>query len=283
MKKYILLQLAAFYLILNYAHAQDHQGRVPYKIYDNFNTGETFTWEPYPYQQDTGYDPAFSTKKEPAYGMKGSSLYRITRPNDALDLSQGFTKRIDLYTMGSTRVKFVFFMMSDRKPETMEVNFLKDHLFDHVSCREVHYMNGNAPDIQQECKRYADLLVKYPADIVVLGIGENTHLAFNDPHAADFNDPLIVKVVDLDEDCRTQQVNDGCFTSIEEVPAHALTITMPALFKSTYAYAIVQGSFKANAIYHTINSDISELYPSTILRKHDDATLFIDENSASKL
>ena len=162
-------------------------------------------------------------------------------------------------------------------------NFLKDRLFDHVSCREVHYMNGNAPDIQQECKRYADLLVKYPADIVVLGIGENTHLAFNDPHAADFNDPLIVKVVDLDEDCRTQQVNDGCFTSIEEVPAHALTITMPALFKSTYAYAIVPGSFKANAIYHTINSDISELYPSTILRKHDDATLFIDENSASKL
>ncbi len=162
-------------------------------------------------------------------------------------------------------------------------NFLKDRLFQNVTCREVHYMNGNAPDIQEECKRYADLLTKYPTDIVILGIGENTHLAFNDPHVADFNDPLIVKVVDLDQDCRIQQVNDGCFAAIDEVPTHALTITMPALFKSNFAYAIVPGSFKAAAIAHTINSDISELYPSTILRRHDNATLFIDENSASQL
>jgi glucosamine-6-phosphate deaminase len=162
-------------------------------------------------------------------------------------------------------------------------NFLKDRLFSKVNCREVHYLNGNAAIIQDECKRYSDLLIKYPTDIVCLGIGENTHLAFNDPHVADFNDPEIVKVVDLDQDCRTQQVNDGCFATIDVVPTHALTITMPALFKSTFAYAIVPGKFKANAIYHTINSDISELYPSTILRKHGHAVLFIDEDSASKL
>lgn len=162
-------------------------------------------------------------------------------------------------------------------------NFLKDRLFDKVSCREVHYLNGNATDLNEECKRYSDLLLKYPTDIVCLGIGENTHLAFNDPHVANFNDPEIVKVVDLDEDCRTQQVNDGCFNTLEDVPTHALTITMPALFKSTYAYAVVPGEFKANAIYHTLNSGISELYPSTILRRHDHAILFIDENSASKL
>ena len=162
-------------------------------------------------------------------------------------------------------------------------NFLKDRLFQNVKCREVHYLNGNAPDIQEECKRYAALLTKYPTDIVILGIGENTHLAFNDPHVADFNDPLNVKVVDLDQDCRIQQVNDGCFANIDEVPTHALTITMPALFKSTFAYAIVPGTFKANAIAYTINSDISELYPSTILRRHDNATLFIDEDSASKI
>lgn len=162
-------------------------------------------------------------------------------------------------------------------------NFLKDRLFSQVSCREVHYLNGNAADLKEECKRYSDLLIKYPTDIVCLGIGENTHLAFNDPHVADFNDPEIVKVVDLDQDCRNQQVNDGCFKTIDDVPTLALTITMPALFKSTYAYAIVPGKFKANAIYHTLQSDISELYPSTILRKHDHAVLFIDEDSASKL
>ena len=162
-------------------------------------------------------------------------------------------------------------------------NFLKDRLFSKVNCREVNYLNGNATDPQDECKRYSDLLINYPTDIVCLGIGENTHLAFNDPHVADFNDPLIVKVVDLDQDCRSQQVNDGCFATIDVVPTHALTITMPALFKSTFAYAIVPGKFKANAIFHTLNSDISELYPSTILRRHDHAVLFIDEDSASKL
>lgn len=161
-------------------------------------------------------------------------------------------------------------------------NFLKDRLFSQVNCRTVNYLNGNT-DPQEECKRYSDLLIKYPTDIVCLGIGENTHLAFNDPHVADFNDPLIVKVVDLDQDCRVQQVNDGCFSTIDEVPTHALTITMPALFKSTYAIAIVPGKFKANAIDHTINSEISEKYPSTILRRHDNAILFIDEDSASKL
>ncbi|MFA6946662.1 MAG: glucosamine-6-phosphate deaminase [Pedobacter sp.] len=162
-------------------------------------------------------------------------------------------------------------------------NFLKDRLFSSVSCRTVNYLNGNEADPQDECKRYSDLLIKYPTDIVCLGIGENTHLAFNDPHVADFNDPLIVKVVDLDQACRVQQVNDGCFATIDEVPTHALTITMPALFKSTYAIAIVPGKFKADAIFHTINSEISEKYPSTILRRHDHATLFIDEDSASKL
>jgi glucosamine-6-phosphate deaminase len=161
--------------------------------------------------------------------------------------------------------------------------FLKERLFDNVSCREVHYLNGLAENLEEECDRYAALLQKYPTDIVCLGIGENTHLAFNDPHVADFNDSKIVKVVDLDEACRLQQVNDGCFKTIDAVPTYALTITIPALFKSTNAYAIVPGPLKANAIYHTMNSEINETYPSTILRTHDNAVLFIDEASAAKL
>lgn len=160
--------------------------------------------------------------------------------------------------------------------------YLKERLFDFVTCREVHYLNGIA-DPAGECKRYTDLLIKYPTDIVCLGIGENTHLAFNDPHVADFNDPLMVKVVDLDEACRLQQVNDGCFPTLEAVPVYALTITIPALFKSGYASAVVPGELKANAIYHTINEPISEKYPSTILRTHPNAVLFIDEKSAQKL
>jgi glucosamine-6-phosphate deaminase len=160
--------------------------------------------------------------------------------------------------------------------------FLKERLFDKVTCREVHYINGNT-DPEAECERYAALLQKYPTDIVCFGIGENTHLAFNDPHVADFNDPKIVKVVDLDHDCRVQQVNDGCFSTINEVPTHAITITIPALFKTRSAIAVVPGKLKANAIYHTLNNEISEQYPSTILRMHPDTTLYIDVNSAEKI
>lgn len=162
-------------------------------------------------------------------------------------------------------------------------NFLKDRLFSKVLLRESHYLNGNADDLEKECNRYGQLLQKYPTDIVCLGIGENTHLAFNDPHVALFNDPEVVKVVELDEKCRYQQVNDGCFATMEEVPTHALTITIPALFKSTYAYAVVPGELKANAIYHTLNNEIEEKFPSTILREHPNAVLFIDENSAKKI
>ncbi|WP_257657133.1 glucosamine-6-phosphate deaminase [Parapedobacter lycopersici] len=162
-------------------------------------------------------------------------------------------------------------------------NFLKDRIFSKVQVGQVHYMDGNTGDPQGECNRYAALLAKYPVDIVILGIGENTHLAFNDPHVADFNDPLVVKVVDLDQDCRLQQVNDGAFPLIEDVPSHAITITIPALLEAKYAYAIVPGKFKADAIYHTVNNDISEMFPSTILRKKANAVLYIDEDSAAKL
>lgn len=115
----ILLVLA---LSAQLIFAQDKAKRVSYTIYDNFDTGEMYTWEPYPYQQDTGYDPLFGTKKEPAFGGQGHSLSRLTKPNDANDLTQGFTKRINLYTSPDTRLKFAYYFMSDRKPEKLDVS-----------------------------------------------------------------------------------------------------------------------------------------------------------------
>ena len=165
-------------------------------------------------------------------------------------------------------------------------NYLKERLFDKVTFRQVFYLNGNAANMDEECKRYSELLKRYPTDIVLLGIGENTHLAFNDPHVAYFNDPEIVKVVDLDDKNRMQQVDPNdktCFNTLEKVPTHAITLTMPALFKAGYAYAIAPGERKADAIYHTLNSEVKENYPSTILRTHNNAELYIDENSASEL
>lgn len=162
-------------------------------------------------------------------------------------------------------------------------NFLRTRFFERVALQEVHYLMGEAEDAEAECRRYAELLLRHSPDIVFMGIGENTHIAFNDPHVAHFDDPHMVKVVDLDEACRQQQVNDGCFKTLNDVPRHALTLTVPALMKADQIFCMVPGKTKAQAIYHTLGEDITERYPSTILRTHPNAALFIDKDSAELL
>jgi glucosamine-6-phosphate deaminase len=161
--------------------------------------------------------------------------------------------------------------------------FLRARLFSLVPFLSVNYINGNAYDVQDECRRYAALLDKNPPDVVCMGIGENTHIAFNDPHKADFNDPEKVKMVELDRVCRQQQVNDGCFASLKEVPGYALTLTIPTLMQATFVYCMVPGKTKAAAVAHTLNQPISKDHPSTILRKHTAAMLFVDMDSYSML
>lgn len=162
-------------------------------------------------------------------------------------------------------------------------NFLKEKIFGKLPFKSVFYLDGNAPDLDEECSRYAGLLKEYPAEIVCMGIGENAHIAFNDPHVADFNDPYLVKVIDLDPECRNQQVNDGCFKSIEEVPLKALTLTIPALMNAHYAFCMVPGKTKAKAVANTLTGEISEMFPSTILRKHPNASLFLNKDSAGQI
>jgi len=160
-------------------------------------------------------------------------------------------------------------------------HFLDHAIFGKLPFHEVHYINGNASNPEEECSRYATLLEAHPVDMVCMGIGENTHIAFNDPHVADFNDASMVKLVALDEVSRMQQVHDGCFASIEEVPRMAITLTVPALMRAASIFCVVPGINKAMAVGHTINADISALYPSTALRLHENARLYLDVNSAS--
>jgi len=162
-------------------------------------------------------------------------------------------------------------------------NFLKRGLFGIVPFKAVHYLNGNAENSELECRRYSDLLNLHKPEIVCMGIGENTHIAFNDPHVADLNDPKMVKVVDLDLQCRQQQVNDGCFASIDQVPTHALTLTVPALLRPESVFCMVPGENKSQAILHTLTESITSTYPSTVLRRHPNAILFLDKSSAGKI
>jgi glucosamine-6-phosphate deaminase len=159
-------------------------------------------------------------------------------------------------------------------------SFLKEKIFGLLPFHSVNYINGNAADPKAECARYAELLVQYPPDIVCMGIGENGHIAFNDPPVADFNDPLKVKIVELDTACRQQQVNDDCFDGLNDVPTHAITLTIPSLMAGKYIFCMVPGPKKAEAVYNTIKEEIIEKYPSSILRKHPSAFLFLDKDSS---
>jgi len=120
-------------------------------------------------------------------------------------------------------------------------------------------------------------------DLVAMGVGENGHIAFNDPPVANFNDPETMKVVELDHSCRQQQVNDGCFQTLEEVPERAYTLTIPALMRGKRLFCMVPGPTKARAIYHMLKDPIGTFCPATILRQHPDATLYLDQESASLL
>lgn len=162
-------------------------------------------------------------------------------------------------------------------------NFLKRAIFGVAPFRSVSYIDITAEDAERECERYAALLCAAPIDIVVMGIGENGHIAFNDPPVADFNDPKAVKPVVLDEICRQQQVNDGCFPSIDRVPTHAITLTCPTLASAEYLFCIVPAPTKAEAVYHTLHDKISERCPATILRTHENAVLYLDGDSSALL
>ena len=161
-------------------------------------------------------------------------------------------------------------------------NFLAEHIFDRAPFRSVHYINSAASG-EEECRRYTALLEEYPTDIVVMGIGENGHIAFNDPGVADFNDPAVIKLAKLDEVCRMQQVHDGCFASIDEVPTHAFTLTCPTLVRATYKFCIVPATTKAKAAARMLSGTVSDECPATLLRTTDNATLYLDADSASLL
>lgn len=162
-------------------------------------------------------------------------------------------------------------------------HFLQKHLLDHIDRPLSVNLIRAESDPVHECTRYAKLLAEKPIDLVCLGIGENGHLAFNDPPVANFQDPQLVKIVELDHACRQQQVNDGCFPTIDDVPTDALTLTIPALFGAREISCVVPGERKAQAVRDTLLGPISTACPASILRTHPRAMLNLDPASAALL
>ena len=162
-------------------------------------------------------------------------------------------------------------------------NFLRMQIFDKLPFASVNYINGQAEDPAKECERYEQLLVRYPVDVVCMGIGENGHIAFNDPPVADFEDKKRIKVVDLDKVCRQQQVNDGCFLSFYDVPEKAFTLTIPTLMSASKIFCVVPGERKAEAVANTLIQKRTNQYPSTILRTHNSVVIYLDKQSSQLL
>lgn len=162
-------------------------------------------------------------------------------------------------------------------------NFLRERVFDKKPFKSVQYIDITAKDPEAEAKRYEEILREHPMDICMLGIGENGHIAFNDPAEADFEDARLVKPVHLDDICRQQQVNDGCFASIDEVPQYAMTVTITGLLRAKAMFCVVPTTYKAAAAKRMLTGEIETACPCTILRKKPGARLYLDPDAASLL
>jgi glucosamine-6-phosphate deaminase len=161
--------------------------------------------------------------------------------------------------------------------------YLRERLTRKVHMKEFFEVDGTAPDPEQTAREYADKLRSADPLLCFLGIGENGHLAFNDPPVADFADPLDVKIVRLDAMCRQQQAAEGWFSSVEDVPEFAITITIPALLRVPKLIVSVPGKRKAKIVRRAFEEQVSTNCPATILRNHPDATVYLDYDSAADL
>lgn len=160
--------------------------------------------------------------------------------------------------------------------------FLRGHIFDRVHPGIVHFIDGNA-ETATEIARYTGLLLAAPIDLACIGVGENGHIAFNEPGDTDFNDPALLRVVALSEHSRRQQVNDGCFDRLDEVPAEALTLTVPGIMRAAAIVCVVPGPSKRAAIVEMLRGPISTACPGSVLRRHPDAVLYADAASGSEV
>jgi len=224
----------------------------------------------------------FATKLSTAIANKGEAAAILATGNSMLTFFEALRARrdiawdkVNLFHMDE------YLGMSDQHPASFP-NYIRKNLTNHVTPKAFYPIKGDVSDVQSELRRYDELLRKYPADICVLGIGENGHLAFNDP-PANFATRDLIHVVTLDEECRMQQVHEGHFKTIDDVPKRAITLTIPALLNAKYVLAVVPEARKAAAVKKALEGPVTPNCPGSILRTRPNVTMYLDEESASKL
>jgi len=218
-----------------------------------------------------------------ALAHRGSARIVVGTGNSQEDLIHALVRAPDL---DWSRIE-VFHMdeyvgMPAQHPASFR-RWLQERLVDVVHPGRTYYLGGDEPNLEQECQRYAALLHAAPIDICFIGFGENGHIAFNDPAVADFNDSLAIKRVKLDERCRRQQVGEGHFPSFDAVPPEALTLTCPELLRAEHLICTVPELRKAEAVRNALKGPITEACPSSVVRTHPAAAVYLDADSASLL
>ena len=199
-----------------------------------------------------------------------------------------YRELISLYQKGKVSFENVItfnmdeYIGLDSQSPALFSSFLNERLFTKVPFKEVNLIDPSR-GVEEEIERISSLIDVEPIDIVCLGIGQNGHLAFNDPPVADFNDPAVVKEVELDYSCKEQQVIDGCFSRIEDVPKTAITLTIPTLLSAKYLFCVVLGTHKSRAVEQTLKGKLSTEWPSTILRNHHGCIFYFDQDAYSRV
>lgn len=214
---------------------------------------------------------------------RGKARIVIATGNSQLELISSLVKAQDL----DWRAVEAFHMdeyigLADTHPASFRY-WIRNRVEDQVHPGIMHYMDCDAADIPAEIERYSRLLNAGPLDLAFVGFGENGHIAFNDPHVADFHDSATVKIVSPDEACRRQQVGEGHFSSLEAVPKQCLTMTCPALFRAACWICCVPDLRKAGAVRNALEGPIAPTCAASIVRTHPNATVYLDTPSASLL
>jgi glucosamine-6-phosphate deaminase len=206
-----------------------------------------------------------------ATGNSQADLIRVLTTEESLDW-----KSVEVFHMDE------YIGMSSSHPASF-AHWLKSYVADVVHPGKVHYLLGDSPNPKEHFQQYGALLTSGVIDLCFLGFGENGHIAFNDPHVANFKDPLIIKQVVLDQKCRAQQVGEGHFPNVEAVPEEAITLTCPTLMSARNLICCVPEKRKAEALRDALEGPLSEACPASLVVTHPRAQIYLDPESASLL
>lgn len=232
--------------------------------------------------QDLADDAATAAQRILADAIKarGEAFVIVATGNSQLMFLEALAKK----GVDASRITFFhldeYLGISDQHSASFR-RYLRERVEEKLKPRAFHYMAGDALEPIAECERYSKLLMAQPIDLCCLGIGENGHLAFNDPPVANFEDTRAVKIVRLDDACRQQQVGEGHFPNVDAVPQYALTMTVPAICSAKRLLCIVPEKRKAVAVKNALRGPLSSQCPGSILRGLARCTLYLDNESAS--